>query len=315
MAGIGNEGGVEPLKNSNTSGLKRVSGDNSAGMDAPTLNKLTETLIVDGRIFDLKWLTDINNDTSLRISIEAPSMASSPKRSNMINELITGLGTMDTENINSMSSLGTMMCKIMVLMIVATTDQRTIERENQLELSRISLKFSNERNEMMMKQAQMAYNKLMMQAWTGLATTATTMAVGAVAAKLAAPKHQKDYGISHTQTTQEIQNMPQAKVEVKPYTKSDYDTINSARDTYGGIAGSLVGTGMKVAQAIFGKKENELKADVKEKDAMIKLIDNLADSAGSGVKNAQKARDTFMSLMKQILQSSHSTNMDVIRNI
>jgi hypothetical protein len=65
----------------------------------------------------------------------------------------------------------------------------------------------------------------------------------------------------------------------------------------------------------MGKEESKLRANIKEKEAMIGLIDSLAESAGSGAQSAQKARDTFMSLMKQILQSSNSADMNIIRNI
>ncbi|MDR1458380.1 MAG: hypothetical protein LBI37_02530 [Puniceicoccales bacterium] len=318
MAGIGSEGGVEPLKSANTSGLKRVSGDNAAGMDAPTMNKLAETLIVDGKILDMKWLSDLNSDAKLRISLEPPSMASSPKRSGMINELITGIGNMDAENINTMSSLGAMMCKIMVLMIMSTTEQKHIERESQVELSVTSFKFSKEKASDMMKLANETYKKMMVQAWSSLAQTAVSIGVGSIAAKLAAPKRQKDYGVAGVATHEGqagIQNVTKSNVKSKDFTFADYSGMENARNSYGGLGGSLAGVGMSVTQAVLGKEEVKMKADIKEKEAMINLIDSLAESAGKGAQSAQKARDTFMSLMKQVLQSSNSANMNIIRNV
>ncbi|MDR0351747.1 MAG: hypothetical protein LBH49_03860 [Puniceicoccales bacterium] len=318
MVGIGSEGGVEPLKAANPSGLKRVSGDNSAGVDAPTLNKLTETLMVDGKIMDIKWLNDLNNDAKLRISLEPPSMASSSKRSNMINELITGIGNMDAENVNSMSSLGAMMCKIMVLMIVATTEQKHIERDSQMELSYTSLKLSKEKASKMMELANVTYKKMMTQAWSNFAQTAAGIGVGTVAARLTAPKQQKDHGVADIATNDDqsgIQKLSKSNVKTKDLEMIDYNGMENARNTYSGFARNLVGVGMNVTQAVFGKEESKMKADIKEKEAMITLIDNLAESAGKGAQSAQKARETFMSLMKQILQSMNSSDMNITRNI
>jgi hypothetical protein len=291
MGGIGSEGGVEPLKSSNTSGLKRVSGDNAAGLDAPTMNKFTETLVVDGKIMDMRWLNDLNNDAKLRISIEPPSSATDAKRSNMLNELVTGIGNMDAENLNTMTSLGSMMCKIMVLMIVSTTDQRNIERESQLELSQISFKTSQDKTAAMMKMADMVYKKMMVQAWSGLAQTAIRIGAGAVAAKVSTPKKPKDYGVGNVSTSVGPSAVPQSVTKKQPFTYNDFTSMENARRSAGDVSNMVVKLGLDVTQAILGKNENQ--AAVKEKEAMVNLIDNLASRAGECAKRAQKAQITL----------------------
>jgi hypothetical protein len=279
----------------NPSGLKKASGDSSAGVDAATLKAVAENLVVNGMIdlstiqmIERRTLSHLNNNSMTAVG----GTQRSEKRSEKINELALGMDTSKFES-SKVNSLGDIMCELMVLMIQSTTERRQMERELRSVLAIAQVDQSNKMAEKVREKMKIDVSQIRTSAWAQFAMSmaGTAINIGGAAvqgAKMArAPKSMSITGIEG-----------QLRME---------NTFVKNAKMIGDIGGNL-------ANLNEIKSSTQLEASIQRKQAALKLTRSVANSVESSLRSIDNTREHFMSLMSQIIQTLHDSKMQIIRN-
>ncbi|MDR2628606.1 MAG: hypothetical protein LBC30_01265 [Puniceicoccales bacterium] len=274
------------IKNvANPSGLKKVSGDSASGMDAPTMKAVAENLVINGMVdlsaiqmAERSTLSHLNNNNITSIG----GNQRNEKRSEKINELALGMNASNFQS-SKMSSLGDIMCELMVLMIQSTSERRQIEREMRTVLTAAQMDQSKEIAEKIMEKMQLEVDQIKEKAMSQV-IVATVSAGVTIAATSLSIKSTADFQ----------KNMGNASL------------INQA------VGLTDIATSLVSASNI--KKISKLEVEIAEKRATMTLTRSVANSVESSLKSIDSVRDHFMSIMKEIAQAMHDSKMQIIRN-
>jgi hypothetical protein len=281
----------------NPTGLKKASGDSSAGVDAATLKAVAENLVVNGMI-DLSTIRMIENNTQSHLNDDRVSALSGSrsdeKRSEKINELALGLGGGKMEAMKT-NSLGDMMCELMILMIQSTSDRRQIEREMRSLLAVAALDQSKKVKEEILKKTEVNVQMIRTQAWGEFAISMGGAAVTMGGAMLSGAKMS-------------------SKVQRK---KLSAGSVEKGLAQEAQMKSAIQGLGQ--AAVGFGnmeevKKMAELEESIQRKKTALDLTRSVASSVEDSLKSIDSVKEHFLSLMGQIIQAMHDANLQIIRN-
>jgi hypothetical protein len=279
---------------SNPTGLKKASGDSSAGVDAATLKAVAESLVVNGMI-DLSAIQMIERSTLSHLNdnkVTSLSGAQSrEKRSEKINELTSGIKTPNFES-TQINSLGDIMCELMVSMIQSTSERRQIERELRTILAVAQKEQSKQLAEEVMKKMEVEIEQKKKAMWGEFAISmaSTAISVGGAAmqgAKMAGGK-QKTFASVRMALNKEqqmkgiMQQMGQVAIAF-----SNLDDI---------------------------KRSSALEESIQRKETALKLTRSVGRSVEDSLKSIDTARGAFMNTMKNISRALHDGYMQIIRN-
>jgi hypothetical protein len=282
----------------NPTGLKKASGDSSAGVDAATLKAVAENLVVNGMI-DLSAIQMIERNTQSHLKDDRISALSgtrsSEKRSEKINELAFGLsgGGMDALRTDS---LGDMMCALMILMIQSTSDRRQIEREMRSLLAVAVVEQSKQLKEEILQKMEVNVQKIKTQAWGEFALSMGSTAVSVGGAALSA-KQMSTEGGRRQLSMGSVQKGLAKEREIKGLIQ--------------GLGQAAIGFG----NAGEIKKSAQLEESIQRKRAALELTRSIASSVEDSLKSIDSVRDQFLSLLSQINQALHDANTQITRNI
>jgi hypothetical protein len=281
----------------NPTGLKKASGDSSAGVDAATLKAVSENLVVNGMI-DLSAIQVMESNTQSHLKDDRISALSGPRsetrRSENIGELAFGLAGGGKDVLRT-DSLGDMMCALMVLMIQATSERRQIEREMRSLLAVAVLAQSKQLKEEVLKKMEVNVKMIKTQAWGEFAISMGGMAVSAGGAALSAKKMSTKGG---------RQNLSMASV------RTDLGREREMKKLIQGLGQSALS---------FGNL-NEVKASAKLEESIqrrrtaLELVRSVASSVEDSLKGIDSVREHFLSLLSQIAQAQHDAHLHIIRN-
>jgi hypothetical protein len=281
----------------NPTGLKKASGDSSAGMDAATLKAVAENLVVNGMI-DLSAIQVIERNTQSHLKDDRISALSgsrgNEKRSEKINELAFGLSGDGMDALRT-DSLGDMMCALMILMIQSTSDRRQIEREMRSLLAVAALEQSKQLKEEILQKTEANVQQIKTQAWGEFAVAVGGTAISMGGAALSA-KRMSTKGGRRQLSMESVQRGLSKEREIKGLMQG----IGRSAISFGNI-----GEVKELAQ---------LEESIQRKRTILDLTRSIADSVESSLKSIDSVRDQFLSLLSQIAQAQHDANMRIIRN-
>ncbi|MDR1590605.1 MAG: hypothetical protein LBR92_01230 [Puniceicoccales bacterium] len=282
-------------KVANPSGVKRASGDSSAGVDAATLKAVGENLVVNGMI-DLTAIQMIERSTISHLNrngMEAVGGTQrNEKRSEKINELALGMNATNFESAK-VNSLGDIMCELMVLMIQSTSERREMEREMKTVLTVAQVEQSKSLAEDIKAKMEIEVERIETSAWVqfGVAAASTAVSVGGSI-------------------------MQGAKMAKDPYTM----TMGGVRDQMGtekqmkGWLSSIGEVGTALGDLDDVKKSSQLEESIQKKQTALKLTRSIGSAVESSLKSIDSTRDQFLSILTQINQTLHDGAMKIIRN-
>jgi hypothetical protein len=282
-------------KVANPSGVKRASGDSSAGVDAATLKAVGENLVVNGMI-DLTAIQLIERSTVSHLNrngMEAVGgVQRNEKRAEKINELALGMDTTNFESTKT-NSLGDLMCELMVLMIQSTSDRRELERELRTVLTVAQLDQSKELGEEIKKKMEIDVGRVKTSAWVqfGVAMGGAAVSIGGSikqGAKMANNPGQ----------------MSATGIKAQLRTEKEISGILSTAGEVGTALGDLDDI----------KKTSQLEESIQKKQTVLKLTRSVGNAVESSLKSIDSTRDQFLSILSQINQALHDGAMQIIRN-
>ncbi|MDR2806685.1 MAG: hypothetical protein LBB11_00825 [Puniceicoccales bacterium] len=282
------------IKNvANPSGLKKASGDSSAGVDAATLNAVLANLVANGMIdlsaiqmMERSSLSHLNNNNITSLS----ESKKTEKRSEKINELALGMNTSQFQSAR-VNSLGDIMCELMVLMIQSTSERRQMEREMQTILVVAQMNQSNQLAEEILKKMELDVAQIKTEAWGQVA-----LAVGSAAITKGMSAGKKGTVSGEKMSFQDVQK--------------GFNRAGSASSFFQQVGGAAI----TLVNASSAKEVSRLEAKIQRQQTVLATIKSIADSVGSSLKSIDSTRDHFMSIMTQIAQAAHDNKMQIIRN-
>jgi hypothetical protein len=281
----------------NPTGLKKASGDSSAGVDAATLKAVAENLVVNGMI-DLSAIQMIERNTQSHLKDDRISALSGTrgdeKRSEKVNELAFGLSGGGKDMLQT-DSLGDMMCALMVLMIQSTSDRRQIEREMRSILAVAVLAQSKQLKDEILQKMEVNVQKIKTQAWGEFALSMGSTAVSVGGAALSA-KNMATEGGRRQISMGSIQKGLGKEREIKGLMK--------------GLGQAAIGFG-NLGEI---KKSAQLEESIQRKRTALELTRSVASSVEGSLKSIDSVRDQLLSILSQINQAQHDANMQIIRN-
>jgi hypothetical protein len=281
----------------NPTGLKKASGDSSAGVDAATLKAVAENLVVNGMI-DFSAIQIIERNTQSHLKDDRISALSGSrndaKRSEQLNELALGLNGEGKDALQT-NSLGDMMCALMVLMIQSTSDRRQIEREMRSILAVAVMAQSKQLKEEILQKMEVNVQTIKTQAWGEFALAMGSTAISMGGAALSAKKMSTKDGRRQLSLAS-IQGGLAKEQEIKGIVQN-----------FGQVAVSFGNLGEI-------KKSAQLEESIQRKRTALELTRSIASSVEDSLKSIDTVRDHFLSLISQINQAQHDANMQIIRN-
>lgn len=316
----------------NPTGLKTSSGESSAGVDVAMLKAIGE-LVGANYMANLQVLQSLpnadNTDQKVRDAIEkSPAVNESKgaqKRSEFINEVALGMHVANAKGPDRTTSLGDILCELMVLLIQSSTERRQIERE--LGTMLVLANVERSKDTAILQKAKLQIKQATFSAWMqfGVAVLNAAVGIGAIGvtgiknrkAEKAAFNQKKSREALNVTTQGGVQCSSGPKFYYQGSAARSMQTLSQFKaysSLINGIFGPLAFSGSEYGPWDI-KKGYEYEAHIQELNAINTLVRRVADSANQSAKDAQSSRKFFLDMMSQINRLEHESRMQIIRKM